>query len=397
MKELTCDIHIVGGALSGLLTAYCASDLGYKIIISEKKNIQKSVKKQTGDIRTTAIAEGSKLFLESQGLWRLINKFAEPIKDIKVIEKKTNTKLDFTNPLTKSNLGYIVKNSNLIYVLIKELRKKKNVNFITGSAIKFINYSKGKIISFSNNSKITSNLIVAADGKNGDVKKISGTNYYVKKYKEKALVVNFFHDKPHKNIAYEFFFKNGPLAILPMQNENKKHQSTLIWSNKESIVDFLANSNLQKEYVEEIINEKIYDKLGNLTGIASIQSFPLSAHINERFYEKKIIFIGDSAHSIHPIAGQGWNLGLRDIRSLTKLLIAARDTDLEIGTKDFCKSYNNHCYYDAYRLFEITDKLDWIFKRDDSFFKLIKKIGFATIDKNRTLKEKIVNFAMGIN
>jgi len=106
--------------------------------------------------------------------------------------------------------------------------------------------------------------------------------------------------------------------------------------------------------------------------------------------------VGDAAHSIHPIAGQGWNLGLRDVKTLIKLLREHKEEGLEIGAKIFCKKYNDLCYYDAYRLFQITDKLNWIFKRDQSHYKFIKNMGFKSINKNKTLKEKIVEFAMGV-
>ena len=125
MKELKSELHVVGGALTGLLTAYCASQLNYKIIISEKKKIISNPKKAISDKRTTAIAEGSKTFLESQGLWEYIGVFAEPIHNIKVIDKTAKSKLSFSNPKENSNLGYIVKNSKLIEVLIRLLKKRK--------------------------------------------------------------------------------------------------------------------------------------------------------------------------------------------------------------------------------------------------------------------------------
>ena len=395
MKELNCDLHIVGGALTGLLTAYCASSLGYKIVVSERNNIKLHNKKPITDTRTTAIAEGSKVFLESQGLWKFIQGFAEPIKNIKVVDTTANSNLDFSNPTTTSNLGYIVKNSKLISILIKELKKKNNVNFLTGSSLSSISYSNSKIISFSNKKTINSKLIIAADGKNSTVRKILGTNLFNKKYNEKALVINFFHERSHKNIAYEFFLKSGPLAILPMQKEKNRNQSALIWSNKPEIVDKIASLDFHDKYLKEILNEKIYKQLGAVTKINSLQSFPLSAHINEKFYDNKTVYLGDAAHSIHPIAGQGWNLGLRDVNSITKLLKKTKDENLKIGTNSFCKMYNDECYYDAYRLFEITDKLDWIFKKDQPYFKFLKKAGFNIINKNTIFKETIVKFAMG--
>lgn len=395
MKELKCDLHIVGGGLTGLLSAYCMSVLGYKIIISEKKNFLDD-KNTPKDTRTTAIAEGSKVFLDTQGLWEKIKKFAQPIKDIKVIDNTTSAKIFFKNPRPNSSLGYIVKNSLLINLLIKELRKKQNVNFVYGSYLSSIAYKNSNIITFSSTTKIVSKMIIAADGKNSTVREILGTNILKKNYNEKALVVNFFHERPHQSIAYEFFLKTGPLAILPMQKEKNKNQSALIWSNKAEIVDTVAYSNLKKEFLKEIINEKIYKQLGSITNINSIQAFPLSAHINEKFYETNAVYIGDAAHSFHPIAGQGWNLGVRDVRSLTNLLSETKNKGNKIGTKNFCKTYNDLCYYDALRLFQVTDRLDWIFKKDQSYFKFTKKFGFSLINKYKPLKDNIVEFAMGI-
>ena len=396
MKEFKCELHIVGGALTGLLIAYCASQLNYNIIVSEKKKIISNPKKDISDKRTTAIAEGSKVFLEYQGLWKYIKEFAEPIHNIKVIDNTAKSKLFFSNPKENSNLGYIVKNSKLIEVLIKLLKKKKNVSVIEGASITSINSNSSKIFSFSKNEKISSDMIIAADGKNSAVRKILGTNVFKKHYKEKALVMNFYHEKPHKNIAYEFFFKTGPLAILPMQKNNNNFQSALIWSNSSQAVDMIASTELKRKYITEILNEKIQQYLGRVTYINSAQTFPLSAHINEKFYHDRVVYVGDAAHSIHPIAGQGWNLGLRDIMSLTNILKKSTDKQYEIGTKEFCKTYNDLCFYDAYRLFEITDKLDWIFKKDQQHLKFVKKLGFKIINKNKALKNQIVNFAMGI-
>ena len=219
MKELNCDLHIIGGALTGLLTAYCASSLNLKIIISEKKNIRLSNKSSITDTRTTAISEGSKIFLNSQGLWKKIKSFAEPIKNIKVVDASAKSNIDFYNPVPKSNLGYIVKNSKLINLLINELKKKNNVYFLKSEKINSISQKNKNIISFSENKKIKSKLIIAADGKNSAVRHILGTNIFKKKYNEKALVINFFHERSHKNTAYEFFLNLDHLLFCQCKRQ----------------------------------------------------------------------------------------------------------------------------------------------------------------------------------
>ena len=115
-----------------------------------------------------------------------------------------------------------------------------------------------------------------------------------------------------------------------------------------------------------------------------------------KFYEKKILYIGDSAHSIHPIAGQGWNLGLRDIKALYSLALEYQKLGIDLGKDQFCKNYNNACYGDSFRMYQITDKLNWFFMKDNLIANNIRAFGFGIIQKNNLIKSKIVNFAMGI-
>ena len=168
------------------------------------------------------------------------------------MDKTAKSKLFFSNPKKNSNLGYIVKNSKLIEVLIVLLKKKKNISIIENANISSIECNNSKILTFSNNEKISSDMIIAADGKSSAVRRILGTNVFKKHY-EKALVINFYHEKPHKNIAYDFF-KTGPLAILPMQKNNNIFKALLF--GQINLMLFIYFFRETKKLVIEILNEK---------------------------------------------------------------------------------------------------------------------------------------------
>jgi len=393
MKEFDCDVLIVGSGLTGLVCAYALSLLGYKIIITEqKKNITKN--KFFFDTRTTAISQGSKIFLEEIDLWRHICKFSEKIKNIKVMDRNETNKINFFHNLKKNDLGYVVKNTKLINIIKTALQKKTNVISYYETKFFFVEYKTDNIIAVFNDKKISARLLVAADGKNSSVRELLNTPIFKKQYKENAMVVNFFHTLKHNNTAYEFFYKSGPLAILPMQSENLNHQSSIIWSNNKNYLSSLMLAD--KELFVNILEEKIGNVIGNIKKINSKQIFPLSSHINQRFYEKRVIYIGDSAHSIHPIAGQGWNIGLRDIKGFFELAKKTNELGLYLGTQQFCLNYNQNRFYDAYQFYQVTDKLNLIFKKDSLILNYFRSFGFNFIEKNINLKKRITNFAMGI-
>ena len=146
------------------------------------------------------------------------------------------------------------------------------------------------------------------------------------------------------------------------------------------------------KFIANIIEEKVGEIIGKVKRINSKQSFPLSAHINEKFFNKRLIYIGDSAHSIHPIAGQGWNLGIKDVKHVMNL---CKTSELDIGDENFCKNYNNLSYKDSFQLLQITDKLNAHFINNNFSNKMLSNIGFQIIENNISIKDRITKFAMG--
>lgn len=395
MKEITTDILIVGAGMTGLLAALALSETNYKIILIDKQKFKKSYQNDN-DFRTTAISEGSKVFFEKINLWSVIKKLAEKISYIKVFDRDKYSDLTFKNHNNEDNyLGYVIKNTLLKKELIKILNSKKNVSLIEDEDLV-------DIVSLEDSSKfitkklvILPSLTIVADGKKSTVRSIIKTPIFNKSYKHNALFVNFDHTKNLNNTAYEIFLKSGPLAILPAKSKHsKKYSSSLIWSNNVNFLDSLKN--IDNELRKKIIEEKIQKYVGYISKINQFGIFNLSSHLNTRFYEKRLVYLGDAAHSIHPIAGQGWNLGVRDVKNIFNQIKYAEKNGLDIGSKYVCKKYNDNSFYDAYMMYQVTDKLNYIFLNEQRTIINVRKLGFKLIKNTSFLKKTITNYAMGI-
>ena len=389
MKEFNTDVLIVGSGLVGLVAAHCLSSLNYKVTLVDKKKFI-NLKNSSNDTRTVAVSEGSKFFLDSLSLWSYLESYAEPIKNISVYDRSSINKIIFSNQIKNKKLGYVIENKKFSNILISKLKKFKNTKIHYGFNLVDVRLYNKHASAFSNSAIINSKIIIAADGKNSQIRKIVGNKIFKKNYNESALVLNFVHEKKLSNTAYEIFYKTGPLAILPMKSPQGSFQSTVIWSNDDSFLKKLAS--FEHIFIKSFMEEKIGKIVGKILKINSIQIFPLSAHINDSFINKRLVYIGDAAHSIHPIAGQGWNLGVSDVKNLYKI---SKNNITNIGSDLFCQMYNNESYHKAFQLFQITDKLNTHFMNSGNIYRSLSSAGFSFIEKNQSLKNKITRYAMG--
>ncbi len=393
MKKRQNNVIIIGGGLIGLIAGYMLSKKKIPTAVFDSGQITDK-KTINLDIRTTAIAEESKIFLEKIGIWKPISKYAQKIEKIHVIDRKKSNLIKFINPNKNQNLGYIVSNALIKKILLKKITNNRYVKIYENSNISKINFDKESASLFSNSCTYKTKFIIAADGKNSFVRKYLKVPVYSKKYDQKALVLNIEHSKKHNNTAYEIFLSSGPLASLPMiSNIKRKNYSSLVWSHSPEYIDSINMMN--NSDLKVLINEISGEILGRINKIFYKKTFPLSAHINNYFYHDKLIFVGDSAHSIHPIAGQGWNLGVRDLQILDQLIDSSINNSEELGTLNFCKQYHDLRFYDAFNLYQVTDKLNRIFLRDGVVSNKIRNIGFSLINSNKKINKFISNYAMG--
>ena len=393
MNEKTYDAIIIGGGLTGLLTTYALSSKGFNVAIVDKGRFisNKNIK---FDFRTTAISEGSKIFLDNIGIWQKLGRYSEPINKIMVYDRDESNKIEFKNPQKKSYLGYVVENQFIKKILVESILRKKNVKIFESSELIDLDINHMCTATLSDHNEIKSEILIAADGKNSFVRKLIKTPIFNKTYNHTALVMNVSHKKNHNNIAYEIFFKNGPLAILPMKKKlSYKFLSSVIWTHNS---DYFQNlENIDKNLFKLFIEEQLEKYTGKIHKILNTKIFKLSAHINSNFYDNRLVYIGDAAHSMHPIAGQGWNVGIRDIENLLCSIEGGLNLGLALGDNYICKNYHNLSYKDAFSMYQITDKLNSIFLFENLITKKIRHMGINYINRKKNLKNLISNYAMG--
>ena len=180
-----------------------------------------------------------------------------------------------------------------------------------------------------------------------------------------------------------------------MKSLNNEFLSSIVWTDNKKYIEQV--SKLNNKNLVSILNQNTQNVVGNINKIITKKIFPITAHINTIFYDNRTIYIGDAAHSFHPIAGQGWNLGMKDVENLYNLVKKYKSIGIDIGNISFCKQYHSDNFYNAYKLYQLTDKLDNIFQIQNSIFSFGRSAGLSFIQKNKKINNIISDFAMGIN
>ena len=359
------DFLVVGAGLIGAIAALALVQKKFKVLVIDKDNGTKK------DNRTLAVNANSIDFLKKLGIWKLLKSQPQSIDKIVIKDNINKRPLIFENEY--ETMGNVVLNKE-IYEIAKE--KLENLNIL-------------KIDNHLDISDIYPNKNLFIDGSNFCFKKIIisiGKNI-LSETTHRSIIFNnnhrsyvgfFKHSRVHNNTAYEFFTNDGPLAVLPAPSKNKK-KSTFIYSSKEKINKF----KLQK-----LINEKILKSHGKLIFDQSISKFPITPHITKK--NDSFIYIGDSLKSIHPVAGQGWNLGVKDIQTLCKLL-----DQYSIDSKSFNSFYHSRRSIESLIYLGFTSILNSLYESKNSSLTKIIKVGYKALEKNKFVRDIFIKQAMG--
>ncbi|MCD6034419.1 MAG: putative 2-polyprenyl-6-methoxyphenol 4-hydroxylase [Rickettsiales bacterium] len=386
------DVIIIGGGLVGLTAACALGQAGFSVVIIEQRDPH-ILASQTSDGRASALALGSKRFLESIGLWESLKPYAGPINDIRVVDNNSSLFLHFDfETVSDEPMGYMVENHVTLKSLLEELAGYPNVRLIAPMGYKNIERSSARAsVTLSSGEILHSRLLLAADGRESRIRNFAGIDVTRLDYQQVGIVCNVHHEEDHHGTAIEHFMPSGPFAILPMQGG---HHSSLVWTEKASLApSFLA---LDKEALTAEIGKRFGNFLGKLTLSSPVFSYPLELVHAKHYTAERLILLGDAAHGIHPIAGQGYNLGLRDVETLIPALTETRALGLDIGSLKTRKCYEQNRQFDTVSMTTMTDLLNRLFSNRVPALQIVRRVGLAAVNEIPSLKKFFMRRAMGL-
>jgi len=386
------EVLISGGGLIGLLLATACAGAGLEVAIVDPTDPATALDKGF-DGRCSALAYGSRQVLAALGLWPEISPYAEPILEIRVADDESLLFLHYDHRQleTGAPLGYVVDNLVLRRALIERARSLPNLSFLTRVTVGSVETSTfGAVTSLADGRRIKSRLVVAADGQNSPLRRGAGIGAIEWRYGQIGIVTTVRHERSHGGVAVEHFLPAGPFAILPMNG----NRSSIVWTEGGQLATRLVG--LRDAAFAAELAARFGDFLGTVELIGKRWTYPLGLMLAERYIARRLALVGEAAHVIHPIAGQGLNLGIRDVAALAELVIDTRRLGLDIGDDALLDRYQRWRHFDTLLLTAITDGLNRLFSNSIAPMRLVRDLGFAIVHRLPPLKRVLMRDAMGI-
>ena len=389
--SLIAEILIVGGGLVGLTLAISAAQSGFRVVVIDRDAPDNS----TGadfDGRVSSVAAGSANLFKALGLWGMVSSEAQPIHQIRVSDGEAPRVLHYdSDDLGGQAMGYIVENRILRRALHEAAKREDRIVLKTGTSLERLETDSFRVTALlSDGTLARAPLAVAADGRASYVRTSVGIGTTRKDYGQMGLVCTVAHELDHEGIAHERFLRGGPFAILPMKGK----RSSLVWTERTALARELLK--VKAETFLDELRWRFGDFLGELDLAGRVWSYPLSLTMAEDLVAQRTALVGDAAHAIHPIAGQGLNLGLRDAAVLVEVMADARYLGLDIGDQGTLHRYSRWRRFDALTMAAVTDGLNRLFVHDSEVFRVVRNVGLTAVNSNRPLKALFQKHAMGL-
>src|SRR6202789_1026796 len=388
------DVIVGGGGMVGLTLALALAQGGLKVVVADPTPAAAML--DAGfDGRVSALSYSSVRMLEALGVWDVLAPDAQPIHDILVTDAPLGRapspfSLHFDSAEIAQPMGFIAENRHIRAALFAAVGRAKDVTFVSPAALVALDAGPHAIAAaLSNGDKIRARLAVAADGRDSPMREEMGLKTIGWSYPQTGIVATVEHERPHNGTAYEHFLPSGPFAILPMTG----NRSSLVWTEREDLASAMIK--LSDADFDAQIARRFGAHLGATKAAGPRWSYPLKFHLARGFVKPRFALAGDAAHGIHPIAGQGLNLGLKDAAALTECVVDASRLGLDIGNLDTLNRYERWRRFDSLALAASTDALNRLFSNDIAPLRLARDLGLGIVDGIGPLRRLFMRHAGG--
>lgn len=394
------------GPVGGSLACRLAS-AGVSVALIDKAALP-PMENPAFDGRAYAIAAGSRTFLEDAGLWNALGIPPNPIRDIRVTDGRvgrppSRLHLHFDHREAGDDprpFGWMVEARSLRKALNARFPGQKNLHLFASAESSIERADHGAVVRLENGPVIGCRLVIAAEGRNSPLREQAGIPVTRIPYHQTAIVCAIAHERPHHDLALEHFLPAGPFASLPMgpgadiEPGGAAHVSAIVWTERTKDAPvFLALDN--KRFAREA-GRRLGSQLGAIRAVGRRWSYPLSAMIAHRYVDTRLALAGDAAHGIHPIAGQGLNLGFRDGIALADLIVGAMQTGEDVGGEALLARYQRVRQSDNLLMFAMTDGMDRLFSTDRRVVRAVRDLGIDAVNGLGPIKRTFMRRAMGV-
>ena len=353
------------------------------------------------DARASAIAAAARRMLERLGVWDEIAPHAQPITEMIVTDSALDAAvrpvfLTFDGSLsTGEPFAHMVPNSAMVGALVAASRDAGVALFMPDRVTGFDIADAEATVRLASGTTLSTGLLVAADGVRSRLRDIAGIGTVKWDYGQSGIVTTVAHERPHGGRAEEHFLPSGPFAILPLADDDAgRHRSSLVWSEKTATADRLVKGDAFTFGLE--LERRFGRHLGPLEVLSAPKAFPLGLTLARDFVRPRFALVGDAAHGIHPIAGQGLNMGFRDVAALAEVIVEARRLGLDPGRIDVLERYQRWRRFDTVEMGVVTDVLNRLFSNDLGPLRALRSFGLGLVDRMTSLKARFIGEAAGV-
>jgi len=404
--EAAPEVLISGGGMVGLTLGIALADAGIGTVILEPQD-PAATTDAAFDGRSSAIARGSQRLLAALGIWPEMAHAAAPILDIRVSDGRIGTAASRLflhygrEELAEESdepLGYIVENRAVRTALHARAAALPALRLIAPGRLATLERGRGAAPAaalLTDGRYLHPSLVVAAEGRGSPLRAAAGIRITAWDYPQCGIVCTVAHEAPHHGVAHEHFLPAGPFALLPMTDAaDGTPRSSLVWTERRALVPAMLA--LDDDAFGAELQRRFGDSLGRLRPAGRRWSHPLSLMHAERYVAHRLALVGDAAHVIHPIAGQGLNLGLRDVAALAETVVEAHRLGLDPGETAVLARYQQWRRFDNTVLMVATDGLNRLFSNDAAPVRLARDVGLAAVNRLPPLKRLFMRHAMGL-